>query len=197
MGSRWREVRGGFDEKDAFVNLSDGGHVENLGLYELLRRRCKLIVAVDGECDPGRSAGALIKATRLAAIDLGVRIHIDHSCLRMDSAGLSQEHSAFGTIDYGPGADGKREVGYLLYVKSSLTGNEPAYVLQYQSTHPAFPHQTTADQLFDEEQFEAYRALGEHVAADLFGDDLMTADQLRSDRFRARRWLESLVRELL
>ena len=67
-----------------------------------------------------------------------------------------------GTIDYGGG-----ELGYLVYVKLSLTGNEPDYVKQYQREHPAFPHQTTADQLFNEEQFEAYRALGGHAAEDL------------------------------
>lgn len=197
MGSRWRELRGDFDEEDAFVHLSDGGHIENLGLYELLRRRCKLILAVDGECDPQRGAGALVKLTRLAFIDLGVRIDIDHSALRMDSEGYSRTHWAFGTIHYGSGDDGRPEVGYLVYLKSSLTGNEPDYVLQYRREHPSFPHQTTADQLFDEEQFEAYRALGEHVASDLFGEDLISEEDLRSAGFRSRRWLESLVREFL
>jgi hypothetical protein len=201
MGSRWREARGTFDEDDDFVNLSDGGHVENLGVYELLRRRCKLIIAVDGECDPLRGSGALIKATRLAAIDLGVRIELDLAEVRLDESvsepGLSQGHWAFGTIDYGPSASGAgRELGYIVYVKSLLTGNEPDYVKQYQRRHPAFPHQTTADQFFDEEQFEAYRALGEHAAGDLFGEDLVTAAELRAEPFRARRWLESLVREL-
>lgn len=202
MGSRWREARGNFDENDDFVNLSDGGHVENLGVYELLRRRCKLIIAVDGECDPMRGSGALIKATRLAAIDLGVRIELDLGEVRLDESvaeqGRSQGHWAFGVIDYGPSGSGAgRELGYLVYIKSSLTGNEPDYVKQYHRLHPAFPHQTTADQFFDEEQFEAYRALGEHAAGDLFGEDLVTAAELRSGPFRARRWLESLVRELL
>ncbi len=155
-------------------------------------RRCKLIIAVDGECDPSRGCGALIKVSRLAAIDLGVRIRLELSNLGIDQQALSQTHWAFGTIHY---ADG--ELGYLVYIKSSLTGNEPDYVKQYQREHPVFPHQTTADQLFNEEQFEAYRALGEHAAEDLFGDDLITAEELKSEPFRARRWLESLVRELL
>ena len=62
----------------------------------------------------------------------------------------------------------RREVGYLVYLKNSLTGDEPAPVLNYKATNPTFPHETTADQFFDDAQFESYRALGVHIAEHAF-----------------------------
>ncbi len=73
---------------------------------------------------------------------------------------MSEKHGAVGRIDYGNG-----ETGCLIYIKSSLTGDENVYVEKYKALDSTFPHQTTADQFFDEEQFEAYRALGVHAAA--------------------------------
>ncbi|MEM7406280.1 MAG: patatin-like phospholipase family protein [Pseudomonadota bacterium] len=194
--SRLKELTGLMRETDDAVHVSDGGHIENLGLYELLRRRCKFIIAVDGECDVDRECGALIKASRLGYIDLGVDIDIELSELAIDADGLSQSHFAFGTIHYGDGDDGRPETGYLLYIKSSLTGNEPDYIKEYRRRYPSFPHQTTADQLFEEDQFEAYRALGEHVMDSLFGSDMVTASELATIDHRSRAWLTALFSEL-
>ena len=72
-----------------------------------------------------------------------------------------------GTIRYDK-AD-RRKDGILLYIKSSLTGDEPTDVLSYAAQNPAFPNQSTADQWFDESQFESYRALGEHIIRSIFG----------------------------
>jgi hypothetical protein len=74
-----------------------------------------------------------------------------------------------GRIDYPDGA-----TGWLIYIKLSVTGNEADYVLDYRRRHPDFPHQSTADQVFDEQQFEAYRCLGEHITADLFSAELLS-----------------------
>ena len=210
LSGRMRELWGKFDETARQVNVTDGGYVENLGLYQLLRRRCKLILVIDAGEDPSRGCGSLIKASRLAKIDLGIELDIHIANLHSDSDALSQTHWALGKINYqgSRGVPGKQrstaetstnsqEIGYLLYLKLSLTGNEPDYVKEYHREHPAFPHQTTADQLFDEEQFEAYRALGEHAMGDLFGEDLVTAEEIRAETFRTRRWLEVLVNELL
>ena len=195
---RLKELWGSMDEDDSYVNLSDGGHIENLGLYELLRRRCKFIIAVDGECDRGRTCGALIKAQRKAAIDMGVKIDIDLRDLEIDANSLSQCHFALGTIDYNPSDQSTSEKGILLYIKSSLTGNEPNYVKEYRTRHNSFPHETTADQFFDEDQFEAYRALGEHAAKDLFGADVVTkSDLIVRKTFKTGHWLNRLCREFL
>jgi hypothetical protein len=159
-----------------FVFLTDGGHIENLAIYELLRRRCAVIVAIDGEADPEMTYGSLVQLERFARIDLGTRIVIDWDAVAVRSRAVSEEvkkdirsaqpgpHVAIGLIDY-PGIDGwpERESGVLIYIKSSLSGDENDYVMAYKAAHPSFPHETTMDQLFTEEQFEAYRALGEHI----------------------------------
>ncbi len=188
MRGKYREFRGKLDETADHVNLADGGFVENLGVYELLRRRCNFIIAVDGECDEGRTCAALTKAIRLAKIDFGVEIEIDFSALHIDDDGLSQAHFAFGEIEYPEG-----QTGYLLYVKSSVTGNESSYIDEYRQQHPTFPHQTTADQLFDEEQFEAYRALGQHAMGDLFTAELAPDHT----RLTVDSWVNQLIKELI
>ena len=163
-----REMFGRVDEKGDYVNVSDGGHLENLGIYELLRRRCKFIIAIDGECDPQLTCGSLTQVCRFASIDFGIDIRIRLSDLLLNSTSVSAAHFAFGTIAY-PGG----EKGFLLYIKSSVTGNEAPYILAYRAKHADFPHESTAKQLFDEHQFEAYRALGYHVAGELFRGELL------------------------
>lgn len=164
-----REMLGLMDERLPRLNVSDGGHIENLGVYELLRRRCKYIIAIDGEQDPKMTFHGLTTLQRLAAIDLGVRIDIDLDDLRLNTQGLSRSHFRFCRILYPTKGRGSRDlVGYLLYVKLSLTGNEGEFIRRYRLDQPIFPHHSTADQLFTETQFEAYRSLGEHVGDKLF-----------------------------
>ena len=153
------ELLGLLDEKGPKVNVSDGCHIENLGIYELLRRKCRLIIASDAEEDPALSCGGLVNLIRLARIDRGIDIEIDLGPIRGNDQGLSGRHFAVGRIDYGEG-----NVGHILYIKSSLVSDENVYIKEYRSRHPKFPHETGADQSFDEAQFEVYRALGHHVA---------------------------------
>ena len=164
-----RELMATADEKGALINVSDGGHIENLGVYELLRRRCRFIMAIDGESDPRMTFHALTNLQRLAYIDMGIIIEIDPDRLRLDNAGLSRSHFQFCRILYPVGEhDRKEEIGYLTYLKLSLTGNEGEFIRRYKLDEPSFPHHSTADQFFTETQFEAYRALGEHVGEKLF-----------------------------
>jgi hypothetical protein len=153
-----REGLGMLNARTSFVNISDGGHIENLGIYELLRRRCSVIVAIDAEADPTMSCPSLAKLIRYARTDLGLEIHIDLKAIQHTTDGGTDAHWAVGTIYYGTD-----EKGYLLYVKSSVTGDEPPYVRDYKRRSPAFPNESTADQFFDEAQFESYRALGYHA----------------------------------
>jgi hypothetical protein len=94
---------------------------------------------------------------RYARIDLGIEIDLDTTPLGLLGNGLMSRHWTVGTIHYGA-----NEEGYLLYIKSSMTGDEVSYVTDYRNRHREFPHESTADQFFDEAQFEAYRALGYH-----------------------------------
>jgi hypothetical protein len=62
----------------------------------------------------------------------------------------------------------KDTFSWLLLIKPSLMGDEATDVVQYQRTHPLFPQEPTADQYFDEAQWESYRKLGEHIGIELF-----------------------------
>jgi len=158
-----REMVGALDTHSAFVNLSDGGHIENLGIYELIRRRCRVIVAIDAEQDGAFSFVSLGDVIRFARIDRAVNIEIDVSDIRPDAKGNSKLHHAIGRIDYGRG-----EYGWLIYIKNSLTGREGESILKYRAVEKLFPHHSTGDQFFDEEQFEAYRELGYRMVVEAF-----------------------------
>lgn len=148
------------DASGEYIYLSDGGHFENLGIYEMLRRRCSLIVAVDAAHDPEYRFEDLENAVRKARVDLGAVIDIHPEVLRPNKEGRSSQRHAVGSITYGDGSSGK-----LVYIKPVLRGTEPLDIKGYargssRSGH-AFPQQPTSDQFFDEAQFESYRRLGE------------------------------------
>jgi hypothetical protein len=145
------------DEDSNYLYLSDGGHFENLGVYELVHRRCRLIIAVDVGQDANDKFEDLGNAIRKCQIDLGVNIDMRVDSVRKDAVtGLSPKHYAIGKIQYPQGFE-----GILVYIKSSLTGDEPADLQNYKQEQPTFPHHSTADQFFDEKQFESYRHLGQ------------------------------------
>lgn len=153
-----RELLGLADERRRFLNVSDGGHFENLAVYELIRRRCKVIIACDAECDEKLQFGGLGNLIRICETDFGATIDIDVRSIRDQKDSHSIAHCAIGQIKYSNGS-----IGYLIYLKASVTGDEPVGVAQYRSAHPTFPHETTANQFFAEDQFESYRKLGKHV----------------------------------
>lgn len=157
------ELFGRSDERSRYVYLSDGGHFDNLALYELVRRRCRFIIVSDAGADPDSQFRDLGAAIRKCRNDLGVEIEIDTTDLRGDGDRRSGTHFALGTIRY-PVAGGAMTTGHLLYLKASVTGDEPQDVLNYAAEHCKFPHESTVDQWFEESQFESYRKLGEHVA---------------------------------
>jgi hypothetical protein len=159
-----RELFGAANEKAPFLAISDGGHFENLAAIELLRRRCRVIIVSDGECDPGLRFEGLGSLIRMAAVDLHADIKIDVSSLRAKSeTQWSDNRCAVGSIRYDDGT-----VGYLIYLKAAMTGHEDTAVMQYKSTHPAFPHESTGDQFYGEDQFESYRRLGKDMAMRAF-----------------------------
>jgi hypothetical protein len=175
------ELFGLTDDQSAFVNVSDGGHFENLGAYELIRRGCRYVIV----CDAGQDApfgledlGNLIRKCRT---DFGVEIEIATDSIRdRDARGWSRTHCVVGKIHYlsvpkagaalQPGAAGSvpHEEGVLVYLKPSITGDEPFDVLEYYRRVPEFPHESTGDQWFNESQFESYRRLGLHIGETTF-----------------------------
>ncbi|CAN5916771.1 hypothetical protein BH11PSE8_BH11PSE8_46330 [soil metagenome] len=150
-----------------FVYLSDGGHFENLGLYEMVRRGCRDVVVIDASCDPEFTFEDLHGAIRKVRIDFGIPITFDEPLPTPEHARKTGRHVAIGKIEYDH-VDPLVKPGRLVYVKPVLCGNEPLDVERYAAANnklgKAFPHQTTADQFFDEAQFESYRMLGQHIA---------------------------------
>ena len=117
-----------------------------------------------------------MKLERYARIDFGIRIRLPYEEIARVTNSVSRSvergdqvrsnkgpHCAVGRIFYENGAE-----GIIVYFKSSLTGDEKSYVLDYKRRYAAFPHERTADQLFSEEQFEVYRALGFHMVDGFF-----------------------------
>ncbi|MDL2358387.1 MAG: peptidoglycan-binding protein, partial [Pseudomonadota bacterium] len=155
-----KELFGLTDASASYVYLSDGGHFDNLGVYELVRRRCRLIVVVDAGADGQFDFEDLGNAIRKCGTDLHVEIEIDVGKIDLlKPAEFSRSHCVTGAIRYDK-VDQNAPAGTLLYIKPSLLGTEFADVLNYRKTNRSFPHESTVDQWFDETQFETYRSLG-------------------------------------
>jgi hypothetical protein len=150
-----------------YVYLSDGGHFENLGLYEMVRRRCHLIVVSDAGCDPVCTFEDLGNAVRKIAIDQHVAINFRRLTIgARHQPPVKGTYCAVADIIY-PEPEARH--GVLLYLKPGYQGIEPASVRSYAAAKAAFPHEPTSDQWFGESQFEAYRALGEYILQSLDG----------------------------
>jgi hypothetical protein len=162
---------------------TDGGHWENLGLVELLRHRCRTVVCIDASGDAPPFAPTLSEAITLAYEELGVRITLTDptgvvpggadplepsKVLERLNARLSRSAVLRGTIEYPEpfqvdGEATESSTGTLVVAKALLTPDVPYELLAYALKETAFPHQSTGDQFFDHEQFDAYRALGFHI----------------------------------
>jgi hypothetical protein len=146
----------GLKETNKQIHLSDGGHFENLGLYELIRRRCKYIIVSDAGADKNYNFSDLAKAIEMVRLDFGAKIEIDTSDLMLKKETKRSDRAfTYATIDYG-----NEETGYLIYIKTTLIEELPEDIYSYQRSHDDFPDQSTMDQFYDEPQFEAYRELG-------------------------------------
>jgi hypothetical protein len=160
------ELLGLTDAGARFLYLSDGGHFENLGVYELVRRRCRLIVVVDSSADSSQAFGDLGNAVRKCQTDFNIPIELNVRQIRSFGADTPEGLSfVTGKVRYSEvdGNDAHNKPypdGILLYIKPTIVGRENAGVLNYSKMHPEFPHESTADQWFDESQFESYRILG-------------------------------------
>jgi hypothetical protein len=176
--------------------LSDGGHFENTGVYELIRRRLPYIICCDDGADPGYKFDDLGELVRKARLDFNAEIRFAEQTT-IDSLVRGEAVGRIGTLDdlhSEPLAETKAQDGYalrvskthatlaqvwydgadepgslILFIKPSLVGTEPQDVLNYARSHGLFPQEPTVDQYFDEAQWESYRKLGEHIGDHLFG----------------------------
>ncbi|MGB0712913.1 MAG: hypothetical protein ACPGUC_05070 [Gammaproteobacteria bacterium] len=198
----------GHRENGSFVELSDGGHFDNTGIYELIRRRVAVIVFSDGSADPDMNFddfGSMVERIR---VDFGVLIRFPDEEYNLcnllpgsaqvagseldpaDTESTPDEPRAYavgsecqkkipracrgyavGDIVYPAVGDQPRFVGKIVYIKSTLIPDLPTDIYAYKAANPDFPHQTTADQFFDERQFDSYRELGYRLTKGFLRDE--------------------------
>jgi hypothetical protein len=187
------EAFGLTDDENPYILLSDGGHFENLGLYEMVLRRCRNIIVVDGSADPEGSYDDLGGAVRKIRIDFGIPIEFPSPfpiISRPESETQKGNYFVVGDIHYedvddpegahgyladdGSGRRLNRLTGKLVYIKPAIYDTEPRDIFNYAKGDPSFPHESTADQFFDEPQFESHRMLGFYILEQLIGDDMAT-----------------------
>jgi uncharacterized protein YndB with AHSA1/START domain len=161
----------GLTEDNRFIQLSDGGHFENLAFYELIRRKLDLIIVSDGGADPLFNFDDLANAIEKVRVDFATKISFikdsELDSILPSTSGdslyeqkyqIAKAGFAIADIDYNGTKKGK-----LVYVKLAMIEGLPTDIYSYKGMDPSFPHQSTADQFFNEKQFEVYRELGYYV----------------------------------
>lgn len=177
-----REAFGLTDDTGRYVYLADGGQFENLGLYEMVLRRCNTIVLCDAASDPKHAFYDLGAAIHKIRVDMGIPIEFENNKNPEKGKYGAIAHIKYTAVDGNNASDGT-----LIYIKPTLNGTEPINIQHYKSANPSFPHETTADQFYSEAQFESYRSLGFNIMDELSKgaklrnlDDLIT--NVRSNR---------------
>lgn len=171
------ETLGLTDEENPYIYLSDGGHFENLGIYEMVRRRCHLIVVSDAACDTKFEYNDLSNAVEKVRVDLGVPINISFDNIPIyppnakDIQKDRASYCAIARISYTKVDGDDARDGLLIYIKPTLYGKEPIDVIHYSKENPEFPQQSTADQFYSETQFESYRTLGFYIGHRVFANE--------------------------
>jgi patatin-like phospholipase len=167
VGPLFSEAIGNTTDHYKYVNVSDGGHFENLGLYEMVLRRCHFIVVSDGGEDPECAYADLGEAVRKIRVDFGIPIEFDKMTIyprsAIDSLTTPGHNCAVGRIRYSVVDGSDAPDGIIVYIKPACYGDEPRDIYEYFKTNPTFPHESTGDQFFSESQFESYRMLGAYT----------------------------------
>jgi Patatin-like phospholipase len=203
VGPLFSEAAGNTTDHYKYVNLSDGGHFENLGLYEMVLRRCHFIVVSDGGEDPECAFADLGEAVRKIRIDFGIPIEFGTMTIyprsAIDTLKTPGHNCALGRIRYSVVDGDDAPDGVIIYIKPACYGDEPRDIYEYFKTNLAFPHESTSDQFFSESQFESYRMLGaytmEKFCTDCHGDfRCFISDILgRHLEMEAPSWLAALL----
>ena len=176
------------EEKSEFLQLSDGGHFENLGIYELIRRKASIIVACDAAADPTYDFTDLSNALEKVRADFGVLVEIPTHQLEamvprknseLDKSKFARKGFVVADILYPD-----RKPGKLIYMKSTFFRALSADLYGYKQSHSEFPDEPTSDQFFDEKQFEAYRELGYQTAWQMMNHNSIRSDEVLAEFFK-------------
>jgi Patatin-like phospholipase len=189
-----RELAGDTTDDARWVYLSDGGHFENLGLYEMVRRRCRLIIVSDAGCDPKFSFEDLGNAVRKIYIDFGISINFEKLEIKpRQNPPVPGMRFAIGWITYPESS----KPGWLLYLKPTYyETTERADIRSYASASPEFPHESTTEQWFSESQLESYRALGASITEFVCSDGKQAPPGTKPSEIKLEA-LKSLAQKLL
>jgi hypothetical protein len=170
----------GRKEDSRHLQLSDGGHFDNLGLYELIRRKVRLIIVSDGTADPGFAFGDLLTLLPRLREDFGVTIkfdrpsrdsapdsvsapldftipHLDPVAMPRYPAGVPLARCGYAVADI---TYADKTSGTLIYLKAAVIETMDLELLGYKGKTPDFPNESTLDQFYSEEKFEVHRAVG-------------------------------------
>lgn len=175
------ELIGAFDgPRSRRWYLTDGGHFDNTGAYELLRRRLKFIVILDNGADPDLLFNDIANLIHLARVDFGIEIteSLSLPATLPQQLKIKTDRIALSFGDFARNTDrlavllktrfANAQEGLVLIVKPRVTNTAPYDACAYRNRMPSFPHEATANQFFDGTQWECHRALGESQAASLF-----------------------------
>ncbi len=159
-----------FNQNQSFY-IADGGYVDYLGVSELLRRRCELIVVSDAGANVGGdSLGTLARMCERASAEQGIRfLDLDHEApIDFGRLEINNQtrlvHQPFicMRVRY-PNA--MRREGLLVYCQMSITDADPIEIKNIRNLFPSFPDEPTVNQFYNEKQVAAYRALGYHIGS--------------------------------
>ena len=157
----FKEITRTYDPTDPNIYATDGGHWENLGLVELIRRRCSTIIVIDTSGDPPGTYLTLKQAMRLAELECEAKVDLTRRSwrqLEVDADGVVTANHGRGSVVYD---DGTR--ADLIYVKAAISTTSPLHIQRYAATDKRFPNYSTADQLLSSEELSYLMHLG-HVS---------------------------------
>jgi hypothetical protein len=165
-GYLFKEILGWYDETDRYVFVADGGHWENLGLVELLRRRCETIICLDASGDQIGKFTTLRQAVELASLELaGIVERIDLEGLTAISpvdGGMAAASVTVLPVEYTGGGQ-----AIIVYAKAQMASNLDIALRRYAKEDPIFPNYSTANQFLRNKQFEQLVALGRSAGRDV------------------------------
>jgi hypothetical protein len=156
-----REAIGSPSLYERRIYVTDGGHYDNLGLVEAIRRRPAQVIVIDASNDPEDRFTALGEAIATARMDHGIMIDLNPSPMVRGTDPRADRAWAYGIATHPP-ADGEQKPyrTEIFYLKAMLAGHLGWDIEQYAAANPDFPRRSTGDQFYGEWDFEAYRALG-------------------------------------
>jgi hypothetical protein len=177
LGLLWAESVGHTSYRSTWINVTDGGHYDNLGLVEALRRHAKNIVVLDASGDRTGTWFTLGGAMGLARVDAGIDIDLDPTCMVFPEGSVKPDpdlyagevlrpwvKGTFTQVDATESGNGELP-GDIWVCKLGWWKDAPWEVRSYAAGHKSFPCDSTLQQLYDSAEFDAYHVLGASAVA--------------------------------